>query len=118
MESVKIKNRELLAMLLDKTTYSYKVSLSSSMYHKLSLTLLTSLVQDPYNRLLKDSMYRHPIITQIIRRAFFDGILSDGIQHAAYFDDSLPSNEADQEQEEHISTFSLVTLTLVLSAVC
>ncbi|KAJ7674409.1 hypothetical protein B0H17DRAFT_1207990 [Mycena rosella] len=92
-ERVATANRDRVAVLLDRSAHVYR---------------------DPWDRTTKGSMYQHASIQHTIELAVFDGLLSDGMQHADYFDDTMPQgyNPADESQPLHKPTFSLVTTAL------
>lgn len=68
---------------------------------------------------MKGSLYMHTCIKIVAKRACFDSVVSDGIQYPEFFDDTRPFayDECD-EDIEHTPTFSLVTLALIITAVC
>ncbi|KAJ6605113.1 hypothetical protein B0H10DRAFT_1957236 [Mycena sp. CBHHK59/15] len=63
-------------------------------------------------------MYGHPSIPATIQGAVFDGLLSDGMQHPEFFDDTLPEAHEleDDTQPPHRPTFSLVTCAKAITA--
>lgn len=64
-------------------------------------------------------MYQHASIEATITGAVFDGLLSYGMQHPEFFDDTLPKeyDAEDETQPPHKPTFSLVTINLAINAV-
>ncbi|KAJ6454808.1 hypothetical protein C8R45DRAFT_1111743 [Mycena sanguinolenta] len=87
-------NRKLVAELTDRSAFVY---------------------EDPTDRTIKGSMYKHSSITVLIRTALFANVLSMGMQHPEFFDDTLPEGH-DETQLPHTPTFSLVTMALLITA--
>ncbi|KAJ6559358.1 hypothetical protein DFH09DRAFT_1279588 [Mycena vulgaris] len=74
---------------------------------------------DPTDRTVKGTLYQHPSIEATIQKAAFDGLLSDGMQHPEFFDDTLPTGLylEDDTQPPHQATFSLVTSANAINAI-
>ncbi|KAF7335016.1 hypothetical protein MVEN_02251800 [Mycena venus] len=93
-ERVATTNRDLVAMLTDKSAFVF---------------------ENPCDRTVKGSMYKHRSIGVLIRRALFANLLSEGMQYPQFFDDTFPDVD-DENQPEHNPTFSLVTIAVAVSA--
>ncbi|KAJ7646308.1 hypothetical protein DFH06DRAFT_1332694 [Mycena polygramma] len=87
-------NRKLVAELTDRSAFVF---------------------ENPHDRTVKNSMYKHASIETLIRLGIFAGLLSDGMQYPEFFDDTLP-DEHDDTQPPHKPTFSMVAITVVTTS--
>ncbi|KAJ7105366.1 hypothetical protein C8R44DRAFT_886833 [Mycena epipterygia] len=74
---------------------------------------------DPHNRKAKGTLYQHASIEKTVIGVVFDGLLSYGMQHPEFLDDTSPKDyDADDEtQPPHKPTFSLVAINLAINAI-
>ncbi|KAF8181118.1 hypothetical protein K438DRAFT_1187844 [Mycena galopus ATCC 62051] len=72
------------------------------------------LPQDPHDRTVKGTMYKHASISVLINAAVFANLLALGMQYPEFFDDTPPPPAG--TEREHTPTLSLVTIALILTA--
>ncbi|KAF8210920.1 hypothetical protein K438DRAFT_1959129 [Mycena galopus ATCC 62051] len=86
-------NRKLVAELTDKSAFVF---------------------EDPHDRTVKGTMYKHASISVFVNVAVFANLLAPGMQYPEFFDDTpLPPMGTELE---HTPTLSLVTIALILTA--
>ncbi|KAF7362854.1 hypothetical protein MVEN_00635200 [Mycena venus] len=93
-ERVATINRDLVAMLTDKSAFVF---------------------ENPCDRTVKWTMYKHHSIGVLIRKALFANLLSVGMQYPEFFDDTFPDVN-DETQPKHKPTLSLVTIAVAVTA--
>ncbi|KAF8196305.1 hypothetical protein K438DRAFT_757569 [Mycena galopus ATCC 62051] len=72
------------------------------------------LPQDPHDRTVKGTMYKHASISVLINAAVFANLLALGMQYPEFFDDTPPPPAG--TEREHTPTLSLVTIALIRTA--
>ncbi|KAJ7198049.1 hypothetical protein B0H12DRAFT_134545 [Mycena haematopus] len=86
-------NRKLVATLTDKSAFVF---------------------ENPHDRTVKGTMYKHTSISVLVNAAVFANLLSPGMQYPEFFDDTPPPPAG--TELEHTPTLSLVTIALALTA--
>ncbi|KAJ7873976.1 hypothetical protein B0H13DRAFT_2348784 [Mycena leptocephala] len=93
-ERVATANRVLVAALTDRSAYVF---------------------EDPHDRTVKGSMYKHCSIGLLINRVVFANMLSLGMQYPEFFDDTFPDTDDDM-QPPHKPTLCLVIIAIAVTA--